>query len=171
MIARLKQGWIGLGAEKFVVLAGAALFCIAVWVVVELADDAVAGEYLELEGRILRAFRHPDDLARGLGPAWVTSVVRDITALGSVAVLTLLVVLVPGFLLLLRRYRAALLILLATVGGTIVSGTIKAMADRERPDVVPHLMEATSASFPSGHSMMSNFPCLSAISSIFLKTQ
>lgn len=37
-----------MGPEKLVVLAGAVLFFLSVWVVVELADDAVPGKYLEL---------------------------------------------------------------------------------------------------------------------------
>jgi undecaprenyl-diphosphatase len=156
MGTRLKAWWAKLGRDRPFVLAGAVVFALAAWIVVEMADDAVPGRYLEREGKILRAFRQPDDLSRGLGPPWVTPVVRDITALGGVPVLTLLTALVLGFLLLRRRYRAALLILFATIGGVLVTQTIKAIAERERPHVVPHLMEVTSKSFPSGHSMMSS---------------
>jgi undecaprenyl-diphosphatase len=156
MVARLEGWWRSAGRDAPFLAAGAIVFFVAVWIEVEMADDDVPGDYLPLEARILRAFRHSDDLARGLGPPWVESVVRDITAVGSVAVLTLLVVLVLGFLLLRRRRRAALLIFLATVGGVAVSDTIKVIAHRDRPQIVPHLMAETSLSFPSGHSMMSS---------------
>src|SRR4051812_32735649 len=66
MIARLKQRWDALGRERFALLAGTVVFVVAVWVFVEMADDAVPGRYLVLEGKILRAFRQPDDLARGI---------------------------------------------------------------------------------------------------------
>ena len=38
----------------------------------------------------------------------------------------------------------------------LATTALKAIAERERPHIVPHLMEATSQSFPSGHSMMSS---------------
>lgn len=156
MVARLKHWWSEAGWGEFVVVVAGFSFAIAVWIFAEMAGDAVPGEYLEVEAKILRAFREPDNPADGIGPHWLPSIVRDLTALGSVIVLTLLVALVVGFLALRRRYRAALLILLATVGGTTVGSGFKALFERERPQVVPHLMEVTSLSFPSGHSMMSS---------------
>lgn len=142
--------------RKLIVAAGMVVFALAVWIFVELADDAVPGRYLEMETRILRAFRHSDDVSRGLGPRAVALAVRDITALGSTTVLTLLVTLVLGFLLLRRRYRAAGLILVATFSGMLFSASAKSLTARERPQVVPHLTETTTKSFPSGHSMLSS---------------
>jgi undecaprenyl-diphosphatase len=156
MGARLKAWWEQIGKDRPFLVAGAVAFVLAVGVLAWMAGEAVPGDYVELEGRIMRAFRQPDDLARGLGPPWVTMVVRDITALGGVPVLTLLVALVLGFLVLRRRPRAAWLILFAVAGGAAVTQTIKTLAERERPRIVPHLMQVTSKSFPSGHSMMSS---------------
>jgi undecaprenyl-diphosphatase len=131
-------------------------FSIAVWIFAELADDAVEGDYLDVERGIMLAFRQPDNPAVGIGPPWVLNVVRDITALGSVAVLSLLVALVTGLLLFKARRRTAAFILVATIGGTVISSGIKTLLHRPRPDIVPHLMEVTSLSFPSGHSMLSS---------------
>jgi undecaprenyl-diphosphatase len=156
MMARFSRWWNGLGDDRRYLRAGAIVFVVAVWIVAEMADDAVPGQYLGLEGRILRAFRNPQDLGQGIGPHWLPSVVRDITALGSVAVLMLIVALVLGLLVLLRRWRASMLIFFATTTGVGVAELIKTFAGRARPQVVPHLMEATSKSFPSGHSMMSS---------------
>jgi undecaprenyl-diphosphatase len=142
--------------RKLIAALGTVVFALAVWIFVELADDAVPGRYLGMETRILRAFRHSDDVSRGLGPPAVTQVVRDITALGSATVLTLLVTLVLGFLLLRRSFRAAGLILVATSSGMLFSASAKSLTARERPQVVPHLAESTAKSFPSGHSMMSS---------------
>lgn len=156
MGARLKQWWQAAGKDRPFLAAGAGVFLVAVALVWLLADEAVPGRFLDTEAKIMRAFRHADDPAQGLGPPWVTPVVRDITALGGVPVLTLLELLVLGFLVLRRRHRAALLIVFATVTGAGVTQGIKAVAERPRPHIVPHLMEVTSLSFPSGHSMMSS---------------
>lgn len=135
---------------------GLVLFCASVWTFVELADDAPEGDYLEWENRILLASRHPDEPARGLGPWWVPEMARDLTAIGSAAVLTLVTVIIVGLLLMRQRARAALLILAASAGGYAVSTGLKEWFARDRPDVVPHLVEEVSASFPSGHSMVSS---------------
>jgi undecaprenyl-diphosphatase len=156
MIMRLKAWWRQAGDDAPYLLAGAIAFCLACWVLAEMTDDAVPGNYLPLETQILRAFRQPDNPAIGIGPAWLPSMVRDITALGSVADLALLDLLVIGLLLLRHRVRTAALILFATVGGVLVSNGLKSAVHRERPHVVPHLMDVSSQSFPSGHSMMSS---------------
>jgi undecaprenyl-diphosphatase len=80
----------------------------------------------------------------------------DISALGGGAVLTLTTVLVTGYLLLRGRYRATVFLLVAALGGTLLNKALKAWFARERPDVVPHLSEVSSASYPSGHSMISS---------------
>jgi undecaprenyl-diphosphatase len=155
MLAKVKSAGAAIQPKRFMI-AAAVIFVIAVWSFAELADDAVPGNYLEQEAKILRAFRHSDDLSRGLGPPVVESVVRDLTALGSETVLTLVVALVVGFLFLRRRKRAAWLILAATLSGMVVGSVLKNVFHRSRPQIVPHLTEVTSLSFPSGHSMMSS---------------
>jgi undecaprenyl-diphosphatase len=79
--------------------------------------------------------------------------VRDFTALGSAGVLVFLTLSVVGYLILLRRYALALLVVVAISGGLLLSLPLKAALDRQRPDLVPALTEAQFASFPSGHSM------------------
>ena len=54
----------------------------------------------DFDEALLLAFRSPEDPARLRGPAWEPELVRDLTALGGVAVLTLVVGLFAGFLLL-----------------------------------------------------------------------
>jgi undecaprenyl-diphosphatase len=80
---------------------------------------------------------------------------RDLTALGGMAVLTLLTLAVTGFLWLRRMYGAMWLVMGATLGGLLVTTALKEWFDRPRPDIVPHLSIVLSSSFPSGHSMMS----------------
>jgi undecaprenyl-diphosphatase len=46
------------------------------------------------------------------------------------------------------------LIVVATAGGGFLGELLKWWFARQRPDIVPHLVEVGSASFPSGHSML-----------------
>lgn len=154
MVSHLRTWWPDEGWKRFVLLLVAVTFTASLWIFLELADDAPEGDYLEIENQILLAFRQPEDPAQGLGPWWVPEMARDITALGSAVVLTLVTAIVVGGLMLRRRTRTAFLVLAATAGGYLISSTLKGLFARGRPDVVPHLVEEVSLSFPSGHSMV-----------------
>jgi undecaprenyl-diphosphatase len=104
---------------------------------------------------LIVALRTPGNLADPLGPRWLEEMMRDFTALGSTGVLTVVVLAVAGFLAMTRKGHAALLVLLSVAGGVLVSQTMKWAYARARPDLVPHGAEVFTASFPSGHSMMS----------------
>ena len=80
---------------------------------------------------------------------------RDITALGGVTVLTLVSALAIAFLLTRGRVKQALYTALATGGGAVMGKLLKSLFARPRPEVVPHLVDVHSLSFPSGHSMNS----------------
>jgi undecaprenyl-diphosphatase len=116
-----EQGWWLLIA---VMLAGGAL-----WAFAELADEVVDGETADFDRAVMLALREPGNPEEPLGPEWLEMVARDITALGGVAVLSLLTLAAIGFMCLRRRWGSAGFIFI-------------------------HAMEATSASFPSGHSML-----------------
>jgi len=105
--------------------------------------------------RVLLSLRRPEDLAVPIGPAWVLDAAREITALGSSTVLLFVIFSVVGYLLLERRHGLVALVLVATSGGTLLSVLLKGLFGRTRPDVVPHLVSVSSASFPSGHSLLS----------------
>jgi undecaprenyl-diphosphatase len=62
---------------------------------------------------------------------------------------------VVGYLLLNRRYRIMTLVIIAVGGGTLLSFLLKGGFDRPRPELVPYGSYVYTASFPSGHSMMS----------------
>ncbi len=126
----------------------------ALWLFVELAEEMAEGETLAFDRAMLLALRNPADPADPLGPAWLDTVMRDITALGGVTVLGFVTLAVTGLLWFQSRHRSAGLLLLAIAGGQIFSHVAKAIFDRPRPDLVPHGTLVSSASFPSGHSMM-----------------
>jgi len=127
----------------------------ALYAFVELAERVMHGRPGALDREILVALRDPGNLSDPIGPAWVEESMRDITALGGTTVLTLLTLAVLAFLLMTRKRHAALLVLVSVTGGTLLSQVLKYTIDRPRPDLVPHGMAVYSASFPSGHAMLS----------------
>lgn len=141
-------------AEKSALIA---LACIATAFVAfgNLAAEMMEGETLSFDRSILLAFRNPLDLSDPLGPRWLEEMMRDFTALGSMAVLFTLTLVVVGFLLLTKKRRSAMVVLLSIASGTLVSTLLKWMFDRPRPDLVAHGTTVYTQSFPSGHAMLS----------------
>lgn len=133
----------------------------AVWTLAELTDEVVEGSTRNLDRDILLLLRTPANLSDPIGPWWLEEMGRDITALGGVAVLTLMTLTVSLFFLLLRRWTSALYILMTIGGGIVISSIAKDFFDRPRPDLVPHASIVQTASFPSGHSMMAAIVYLS----------
>jgi undecaprenyl-diphosphatase len=133
------------------VLAAAVL---AAWGFVELAEVVMAGETRALDEAILLALRNPADSADPLGPGWFEELVRDFTALGGTAVLTIITLAVFGYLLLDRKQNAALMVIGSVATGLLMSHLLKFGFARPRPDLVPHGANVYTASFPSGHSML-----------------
>ena len=122
---------------------------------IKLAGEITEGETQAFDVAFLKALRVPGDLGTPIGPAWLLSSMRDLTALGGVTVLTLVSFLAIAFLLTRGRVKQALYTALATGGGALMGRLLKSLFARERPEVVPHLVEVHSLSFPSGHSMNS----------------
>ena len=131
------------------------VICLLLWGFFALASEVMDGDTKALDTRILVALRKADDPSRPIGPAWVENVLLDLTALGGPTVLTLVVGAVAGFLALQTRYRTALVVLLTAASGELANTVMKNIFLRERPDVVPHLRDVSSTSFPSGHAMES----------------
>ena len=90
-----------------------------------------------------------------VGPEWVISAVRDITALGSSTIIALIVMAVSGFLILKKEYKSLFFILFASIGGAVAVNLLKIFVGRERPEFVSLLTAEYSMSFPSGHSVIS----------------
>lgn len=144
-----------LAKRELGLLAALAIAAGALWLFVELAGEVREGASLAFDRELLLAMRTPGDLADPVGPGWVEEMARDFTALGSLGVLALVALAVVGYLLISRLRAAAVLVAVAVGGGTLVSTLLKHGFDRTRPDLVPHAMDVYTASFPSGHSMLS----------------
>src|SRR5690606_9722957 len=113
------------------------------------------GDTRAIDETLLLAMRNPADASDPLGPEWVEEIGRDVTGLGGVAVLVFISLAACGWLALVGQWRAMLFVVLAIGGGILLSTLLKDVFDRPRPDLVPHGSRVYSASFPSGHSMMS----------------
>jgi undecaprenyl-diphosphatase len=103
---------------------------------------------------ILYALREDGDPGNPFGPLWMEEAFRDITALGSGAVLVLVILAVSGFLILRGQYHGLALLLAASIGGSLLTTSLKGVFERPRPEFAAHLLENLSYSFPSGHSLM-----------------
>jgi undecaprenyl-diphosphatase len=124
------------------------------WAFLELADEVMEGETRAADKAILYALREDADPGDPLGPLWLEEAVRDITALGSGAVLVLVILAVSGFLILRGQYHGLALLLAASGGGALLTNVLKGVFERPRPELAAHLVENLSYSFPSGHSLM-----------------
>lgn len=137
------------------VLVGFLLLAGLAFVFLELASEVLEGETMGLDRLILQGLRTSADAAVPIGPGWLRVMMVDITALGDVTGLTLITLAVVGFLLVSRKYATALFVAASVVGGATLGTLLKAIFARPRPELVPHLVEVTNASFPSGHAMNS----------------
>jgi undecaprenyl-diphosphatase len=144
-----------LGSHELPVLLALCTILASLWGFAELAEEVMEGETHEFDQALLLSMRNPADLSDPIGPGWVEEIGRDITAMGGNAVLTLLTLAVVGYLLLDGKRRMALVLVVATLGALGVSTLLKNTIDRDRPDLVPHHTQVYTASFPSGHSMLS----------------
>jgi undecaprenyl-diphosphatase len=147
--ARWVRGNTELGALLVLALA-----IIGIWAFAELADEVFEGTTHNLDRDLLLLLRTPADPEDPIGPDWVEEIMRDFTAMGGMAILTLTTVAVAGFFLLQRKFASTLYLLVSVGGGLLISSVAKNLFDRPRPDLVPYGSVVHTASFPSGHSML-----------------
>ena len=121
----------------------------------QLAGEVMEGDTHALDEAVLRALRNPADLADPVGPPWLEGAVRDVTSLGSITVLTLVTAAAIGYLLMDGKRAAAFFLLVAIAGGGVLSEALKHVFARPRPELVAHLVDVHTMSFPSGHAMAS----------------
>jgi undecaprenyl-diphosphatase len=143
-----------LGRHELGVLLAYAGIAAGVWLFCWIAAEVTAGDTQALDRKILLAMRHPEDRTPIGSPA-VQDAARDMTALGGATALTLLTLITGGFLLLDGKRHMGLFVYGSVAGGFLVSTILKNLFQRPRPDLVPHAAYVSTASFPSGHSMLS----------------
>ena len=115
------------------------------------ADEMREGETMMRDRQWLLALRMTADPAQLLGGSTTLQLAREVTALGSPWFLMLLVGGSAGVLAASRHWRMAIFLVAATVAGAMFNTGLKQVFARARPDLVPHEVIVTNASFPSGH--------------------
>lgn len=86
---------------------------------------------------------------------WLTGIAVDVTALGSLTLVTLISLIALCLLLSLKDSFAAWQLVLNSLGAGIWTGITKNVIERTRPDDVTHLVQVSGFSYPSGHSLVS----------------
>ena len=120
-----------------------------------LAAAVSYGRTMDFDQAVLLALRESSNAADPIGPPWVEEMARDITALGSNAVVGLMTLASVLYLVLAGKRRTALLLVAAIIGAIVLGNALKFGFARPRPDIVPPLARVFTASFPSGHATLS----------------
>jgi undecaprenyl-diphosphatase len=141
--------------QELLLLFGTLALLGIILLVLNLAAEVTDGDTLDFDKRMLASLRKADNPAQPIGPAWLEMAAFDITALGGPTVLGMTVLAVVGFLVLQGMYRNAAFVFVASVGGWMLNDLLKEVFARPRPQVVPHLRQVMSLSFPSGHALTS----------------
>ncbi len=139
---------VSLGLSARAALAGG-LLCWAGFAM--LAALTLTGHFAPFDEAGLRYWRTSDGTAGANMLPWV----HALTLLGGVPVRGALDIAIVALLAFLQRRREAWWLALTVVGGWVANSALKLAVGRTRPDVVPHLVDAGGASFPSGHSFNS----------------
>ena len=145
------SGWRRLLSLERTVLITLLLVAAALFAFFTLASEVSEGDTLAFDRAIIVGLRQTGNPAIPIGPKWLAEAMTDITAFGSFTGLAIVGLAALGYLLLARHFRTALFVFVATGSGMILGTILKAIYQRPRPTLVPHLVEVASTSFPSGH--------------------
>lgn len=133
-----------------VLLAAFGIVAALVLFVLHIASEVGAGDTNRLDRAILVGMRSATDRP-GAGLHALRFAMQDFTALGDSTTLTIVVLLVSGALLIVRKVAMAGFLIGASVIGTLAVELLKSAFDRPRPNVVAHWATFSHTSFPSGH--------------------
>src|SRR5690242_4002246 len=113
--ASISRRWMGQASsawrwmrdhKHFVVMVAMLIVVAGAWGFIALADEVIEGDTQHFDDRVMHWLQRPAPVdvnaAPGtlpIGPPWLREVGRDLTALGGVAVLTIVTFIVAGFLL------------------------------------------------------------------------
>lgn len=149
MISKFLKPFVWLGNRGGLFLTGALIVVAGIWGFVALADEVQEGDTLHFDRMVNHFFySHP-------GPRLFQEAGRDITALGGITVLSLVIMAVLGYLLLNNLRAMCLLVIAATLGGLLLTTSLKRVIDRHRPAERQDSVIVFTQSFPSGHSALS----------------
>ena len=155
LIRRARQALQWLDLHEWVIVLIILVLAGGTWSFFSLSEEVAEGdpEITRPDEQLLMLLREPDAPSEPLGSAQVETVVRDVTALGSPVVLSFLVLTLSLFLWLFGYRRAAVFMLVATVGGALFSHVLKEIFARQRPELASMTAYTGGYAFPSGHAM------------------
>jgi undecaprenyl-diphosphatase len=134
-----------------------ALFAVSLILLgVHLADELIEGEGFSFDTRLLLALRVPGHPQTPIGPSWLLQSAVDISALGGYTLMWLFGLAGLVWLIAAGKRAEAGGIAVSLIGSSVIDGLLKHWIARPRPELVPHLVQVTNASFPSGHAMISS---------------
>src|SRR5437016_2053465 len=114
MIGRLNHFIDWLGDHGVIVILAVLIVVGGTWGFIAIADAVREGGTQRFDTWAIRALRERNDPDVPIGPPWVEAVGRDITALGGVAVLAIVTLIVTGYFVIAGKYRGAAFVLFAT---------------------------------------------------------
>jgi undecaprenyl-diphosphatase len=117
-----------------------------IWAFIQISSEMVEGDTRAFDVAILRAAQ-----SFRVDHTWVAEVMRDLSGLGSTAVLTLFTLVAVGYLAVVRARLIALLVAAAVITGSVGVSVLKAQFGRPRPGPDFAELIAPGMSFPSGH--------------------
>ena len=151
----LAQSVLSLARGEITALAALAILAGGVVAFIDIAEDFSEDEAQSFDMRVLTGLHPGPDPADPIGPEWLQVAAQDFTALGSLAILITIALIVCGFLAMQKRWLQAGLLVLALAGGLLLSETMKGVFERTRPPEIYHAAGYLNASFPSGHALLS----------------
>lgn len=139
---------------EYAALTAVALVSALIFAFVRLANAVGDGATPEFDIAILEMFRAPGNPGEMIGSFTFREAVRDVTALGSFSLLAIITTIVLVLLVIVGQRCPALFMLFAVLGGAVLSEWLKTIFARPRPEY-SIIAQELSASFPSGHAMLS----------------
>lgn len=127
-------------------LLGLSLAALAVGAFLTLTTALKSGRLQSFDDHALGA------LASVRSPG-LTATAVDITALGSITIVTLVALMSGLFLLMAKQWRSFTQMVVASLGGALWTTLLKNVLERARPTSVPKLVDVAGFSYPSGHSL------------------
>jgi undecaprenyl-diphosphatase len=144
---RSRRSYLELLRARWTLLA--ALGTLAIGLFLKLTSELTEGELDGFDRTLLQQ-------VISLRTPRMNGVSVDLTALGSVTVLTLIVIVAATLFALGRHWGSVSQLLLAVLGSVIGSTLLKGLLERERPPEAGRLVHVASFSYPSGHSLASS---------------
>lgn len=148
--------------ERRQALLGVALALVGIPFGLLLHQVVREGPLTELDERLARWLHE-----RAVDHDPAVTVMRAVTFLGSSRFLIIAVTAAVVWLLRSGQRRLALFLAVVSVGGSVISSTVKVVVGRPRPEWDEPLATAFGKSFPSGHAMGS-LVCFGALLVVFL---